>query len=176
MANDTSHDRIEKEVTLRAPVSRVWKAITDATEFGRWFGVTLDGAFAPGKAITGTFDEGLVDEAALIEHQKRLGLTPAKVKFPAPHAVFGTVERIEPERYFSFRWIPFGIDAEVDPKSEPTTLVEFRLEPIADGTRLTIVESGFDRVPAHRRERAFRMNEGGWAAQAENLRKHVAPR
>jgi uncharacterized protein YndB with AHSA1/START domain len=176
MASDMSHDRIEKEVTLRAPVSRVWKAISDATEFGRWFGVKLDGVFAPGKTITGTFDEGLADEAAMIEHQKRLGLTPSKVRWPGPHAVFGTVERIEPERYFSFRWVPFGIDAEADPQNEPTTLVEFRLEEVAEGTRLTIVESGFSRLPAHRRGRAFRMNEGGWTAQAENLGKHVEPR
>ncbi len=176
MTSDTSHDRIEKEIALRAPVSRVWKAIVDAAEFGRWFGVKLDGSFAPGKTITGTFDESLADEAALIEHQKRLGLKPSKLKLPGSHAVFGTVERIEPERYFSFRWVPFGIDAEADPQNEPTTLVEFRLEEVAEGTRLTIVESGFSRVPAHRRERAFRMNEGGWAAQADNLRKYVEHR
>jgi uncharacterized protein YndB with AHSA1/START domain len=87
--------------------------------------------------------------------------------------VFGTVERIEPEHYFSFRWIPYGIDAEIDPKNEPTTLVEFRLEKAGEGTVLTIIESGFDRVPAHRRERAFRMNQGGWAGQSENIRKYV---
>jgi len=86
---------------------------------------------------------------------------------------FCTVERIEPQRYFSFRWIPYGIDAEADVANEPTTLVEFRLEPVAEGTLLTIVESGFDRVPAHRRERAFRMNEDGWATQAENVRRYV---
>jgi uncharacterized protein YndB with AHSA1/START domain len=168
----TSTDRIEKRVTLRAPVSRVWQAIADAREFGRWFGFTLEGDFAPGKRMTGTFD-GALDEAAIVEHQKRLGLRPSKVKLPAERAVFCTVERIEPERYFSFRWVPYGIDAEADPDSEPTTLVEFRLEPVAEGTLLTIMESGFDRVPAHRRERAFRMNEGGWAGQAENLKKHV---
>lgn len=165
-------DRIEKRVTLRAPVSRVWKAISDAEEFGRWFGVKLEGAFVSGKTITGTFGEGL-SEAAIVEYQKKLGLTPSKVKLPESNTVFCTVERIEPEHYFSFRWIPYGIDVEADPENEPTTLVEFRLEKVADGTLLTIVESGFDRVPAHRRERAFRMNEGGWAAQAENLKKHV---
>jgi uncharacterized protein YndB with AHSA1/START domain len=95
------------------------------------------------------------------------------VKLPAGSSVFCTVDRVEPERYFSFRWIPYGIDAEADPENEPTTLVEFILEPAPEGTLLTIVESGFDQVPAHRRARAFRMNEGGWAAQAENLRKHV---
>ena len=165
-------DKIEKRVTLRAPVSRVWRAIADAREFGRWFGFTLEGDFEPGRRMKGTFN-GTLDEAALLEHQKNLGLRASKVKLPDHDAVFCTVERIEPERYFSFRWIPYGIDAEADPDNEPTTLVEFRLEATAEGTLLTIVESGFDRVPAHRRERAFRMNEGGWAAQAENLTKHV---
>jgi uncharacterized protein YndB with AHSA1/START domain len=168
----TTTDRIEKQVTLRAPVSRVWKAIANAGEFGRWFGFKLEGEFVAGQAIRGTF-EGVFDEAAIIEHQKKVGIKPSKIKLPGPNAVFGTVERIEPERYFSFRWIPYGIDAEVAPENEPTTLVEFRLEPVADGTRVTIVESGFDRVPAHRRERAFRMNEGGWAAQAINLEKYL---
>jgi uncharacterized protein YndB with AHSA1/START domain len=153
-------------------VSRVWRAIADAREFGRWFGFTLEADFAPGRRMTGTFD-GTLDEAALFHHQKSLGLAPSKVRQPDSNAVFCTVERIEPERYFSFRWIPYGIDAEADPDHEPTTLVEFRLEAVPEGTRLTILESGFDRVPAHRRERAFRMNEGGWAAQVESLRKHV---
>jgi uncharacterized protein YndB with AHSA1/START domain len=168
----TSTDRIEKQVTLRAPVSRVWRAIADAEEFGRWFGFTLEGDFAPGRRMKGTFD-GQLDEAAIIGYQKSLGLSPSKVRLPERNAVFCTVERIEPERYFSFRWIPYGIDAEADPDHEPTTLVEFRLEPVAEGTLLTIVESGFDRVPVHRRARAFRMNEGGWVTQAENLKKYV---
>jgi uncharacterized protein YndB with AHSA1/START domain len=167
-----SSERIEKRVSLRAPVSRVWQAIANAKEFGRWFGLELDGVFVAGKPITATFNESL-NEAAIAEYQKKLGLPPSKVKLPEKSTVFCTVERVEPERYFSFRWIPYGIDAEADPKNEATTLVEFRLEKVADGTLLTIVESGFDRVPAHRRERAFRMNEGGWAGQAENLRKHV---
>ncbi len=169
----TTTDRIEKRVTLRAPVARVWRAITDAEEFGRWFGFRLEGAFAPGKTIRGTF-EGEVDESAIVEHQKSLGLQPSRVKLPGANSVFCTVERIEPEHYFSFRWIPYGIDAEADPENEPTTLVEFRLEPDPEGTLLTIVESGFDRVPAHRRNRAFRMNQGGWVAQAGNLEKYVA--
>src|SRR4029079_574333 len=108
-----------------------------------------------------------INEQGIMEHQKKMGLQPSRVKIPEGVSVFGTVERIEPERYFSFRWIPYGIDAEADLENEPTTLVEFRLERAAEaeGTLLTIVESGFDKVPAHRRERAFRMNEGGWAAQ-----------
>ena len=167
-----STDRIEKQVTLRAPLARVWRAIADAREFGKWFGVELDGEFAAGRTITGTW-RGDLTEDMIIEAQKRAGVAPSKVKFPGPNAVFCTVERIEPEQYFSFWWIPYGIDAEADVEREAKTLVEFRLEPVAEGTRLTIVESGFDRVPAHRRERAFRMNQGGWVAQAENLRKHV---
>jgi uncharacterized protein YndB with AHSA1/START domain len=168
-----SYDRIEKRIILRAPVSRVWRAIADAREFGRWFGVKLEGEFVAGKTIAGTFEDVQLNEAAIVEYQKGLGLRPSGVKLPEKNAVFCTVERIEPERYFSFRWIPYGIDAEADPQSEPTTLVEFRLEKVPEGTLLTIVESGFDKVPPHRRERAFRMNEGGWAAQAENIRKHV---
>jgi len=109
----------------------------------------------------------------MMEFQRRSGLEPHPVKLPKGSTVFCTVERIEPERHFSFRWIPFGIDTAVDPVNEPTTLVEFDLAPVPEGTRLTIVESGFDRVPAHRRERAFRMNTSGWTAQAENIRKHV---
>jgi uncharacterized protein YndB with AHSA1/START domain len=101
------------------------------------------------------------------------GLPPAKINVPGGSTVFCTVERMDPERYFSFRWIPFAIDADVDPATEPTTLVEFTLEPAGDQTRLTIVESGFDRVPAHRRERAFRMNAGGWQAQLDNVRKYI---
>jgi uncharacterized protein YndB with AHSA1/START domain len=167
-----SQDRIEKRVTLRAPVSRVWRAVADAREFGRWFGVELDGEFVPGRSITGTFGDGL-NEAAIAEYQRSLGLPPSKVKLPGKHAVFCTVERLEPERYLSFRWIPYGIDAEIDPRDEPTTLVELRLEAVPEGTLLTIVESGFEQVPPHRRLRAFRMNDAGWAAQAENVRKHV---
>ena len=165
-------DRIEKRVILSAPVSRVWQAITDARKFERWFGVKLEGPFVAGKTILGNFDEGL-DEAAILDFQKSLGLPPSKVKMPESNVVFCTVERIEPEHYFSFRWIPYGIDAEADPQNEPTTLVEFRLETVPEGTLLTIEESGFDRVPAHRRERAFRMNEAGWAGQAENLKRYV---
>jgi uncharacterized protein YndB with AHSA1/START domain len=166
-----STDRIEKQVTLRAPVARVWRAITDAQEFGRWFGFVLDGPFLEGKQMTGTYD-WKIDEGSLMAQQKAMGLTPSRVKVPARTATLFTVERIEPERYFSFRWVPYGIDADAA-DDEPTTLVEFRLEPAGDGTALTIVESGFDRVPAHRRARAFGMNENGWKAQEGNLRKYV---
>jgi uncharacterized protein YndB with AHSA1/START domain len=165
-------DRIEKQVMLRAPISRVWRAIADAREFGRWFGIELSGEFAAGTTLTGTFVEE-INEVAILEYQQKLGLPPSKVRLPEKNLVFCTVERVEPPRYLSFRWIPYGIDAEVDPRNEPTTLVEFRLEEAPEGTLLTIAESGFDRVPAHRRERAFRMNQAGWAGQAANISKHV---
>ena len=165
-------DRIEKRVILRAPIARVWRAITDAKEFGRWFGIDLEGEFEVGKSITGTFNAGL-NEAAIHDYQKKLGLPPSKVKLPERHSVFCTVERIEPQEYFSFRWIPYGVDADCDPETEPTTLVEFRLAQAAHETLLTIVESGFERVPVHRRERAFRMNEGGWSAQAQTIQNYI---
>lgn len=167
-----SFNRIEKRVTLQAPLSRVWQAIANAGEFGRWFGIELEGDFVVGKPIRGTFNVP-INEAAIFEYQKKRGLPRSKVKLPEKSFVFCTAERIEPEGYFSFRWIPYGIDADIDPETEPTTLVEFHLEKAAEGTLLTIAESGFDGVPAHRRERAFRMNEGGWAGQAENIRNYV---
>jgi uncharacterized protein YndB with AHSA1/START domain len=115
----------------------------------------------------------LPDPSTILEYQRSLGLEPADVRLPDGPIVFCTVERIEPERYFSFRWIPYGIDAAVDLRTEPTTLVEFFLEPSGQDTVLTIVESGFDRVPTSRRQRAFLMNDGGWTAQSENIRRHV---
>ncbi|OVZ57875.1 vanillate O-demethylase oxidoreductase VanB [Pigmentiphaga sp. NML080357] len=170
----STHDRIEKQIVLRAPVERVWRALTDVGEFGQWFGVKLDQPFAPGRTMTGTFEGGF-DEEEFRQYQHALGLPPSDIRQPLPNAVFCTVERMEPPRVFSFRWIPFGIDAECDPEQEPTTLVEFLLEAVPEGTRLTITESGFERVPLHRRQRAFMMNDGGWSAQAENLRRHVEP-
>jgi uncharacterized protein YndB with AHSA1/START domain len=165
-------NKIEKEVLLRAPVSRVWRSITDAQEFSRWFGFELHGQFAPGIAVLGTF-RGTLDENAIIAHQQSLGVVPSKIRMPGPNTTFCTVEKMESERLFSFRWIPYGIDAEADIQSEPTTLVEFHLEAVAQGTRLRIIESGFDAIPAHRRQRAFRMNEGGWTAQLNNVKRHV---
>lgn len=167
-----SFDRIEKQVVIRAPRARVWQAIRNAREFGSWFGVNLEDEFAVGKQIRGTFN-GSIDEAAIMEHQRKMGLPPAKIRQLETEFVFCTVEQIIPQRFFSFRWIPYGIDASVDPKTEPTTLVEFQLEEIAEGTLLRIVESGFEGVPEHRRERAFRMNDGGWTAQAENVKRYV---
>lgn len=147
-----STDRIEKTVFLRAPRSRVWRAIATPEEFGAWFGVNLDGAFAPGKRVSGRMTiKGF-------EH------LPMEI----------TIDRVEPERLFSYRWHPYAIDPKVDYSAEPMTLVEFRLEDAPGGTQLTVTESGFDRIPASRRAEAFRMNEGGWASQLRNIERHVA--
>jgi uncharacterized protein YndB with AHSA1/START domain len=150
--NLTDTDRIEKTVTLRASRSRVWRAITTPQEFGEWFRVKLDGRFVEGSAVRGT-----------ITHPGYEHLTMEL-----------QIERVEPERYFAYRWHPYAIKADVDYSSEPTTLVEFRLEDAGEGTLLTIVESGFDRIPPARRAEAFRMNEQGWAEQARNIERHVS--
>jgi len=145
-------DRIEKNILLRAPKARVWRALTNADEFGSWFGVKLESGFAVGRPVMG------------------------KITHPGyEHLTFeATVERMEAEQLFAFRWHPYAVDPKIDYSQEPTTLVEFRLEEVADGTLLTVVESGFDRIPAGRRAEAFRMNAQGWAAQLENIQSHVA--
>ncbi|MEJ7602001.1 MAG: SRPBCC family protein [Kofleriaceae bacterium] len=144
-------DRIEKQITLRAPRARVWRALTRAEEFGSWFGVKLESEFALGQPIKG------------------------KITHPGfTHLTFeAVVEKLEPEHTFAMRWHPAAVDPAVDYAPEPTTLVELTLEEVAGGTQLTIVESGFDRLPAARRAEAFRMNGDGWTAQLDNIRRHV---
>ena len=147
-----STDRIEKKIVLGAPRSRVWRAIANVEEFNTWFGVKLEGKFAPGARVTGKITTPGYDHLTMDV----------------------TVEKVEPERLFSLRWHPYAIDPKVDYSGEPTTLVEFRLEDVAGGTQLTVVESGFDKIPADRRAEALRMNEGGWAEQLKNIERHVA--
>ena len=86
------------------------------------------------------------------------------------------VQTMEPERLFSFRWHPYAVDPTIDYSREPATLVEFTLQATATGTLLIVVESGFDAVPAARRAEAFRMNEGGWTEQMQNIAHHVGAR
>jgi uncharacterized protein YndB with AHSA1/START domain len=146
-------DRIEKQMLIRAPQSRVWRAISDKTEFGSWFGVKLPaGAFTAGESVRGN------------------------ITYPGYEHLTMDIELVEvtPERQLSYRWHPYAIDPAVDYSSEPTTLVTFTLEEAAEGTLLRVVESGFDQVPLHRRDEAFRMNEGGWTAQMKNIERHVA--
>jgi uncharacterized protein YndB with AHSA1/START domain len=152
-ASETSStDRIEKKITINAPRSRVWRAISDSREFGTWFRMNLDGPFVAGEPILGR-----------ITHP---GFEHVTVDM--------RVERIQPEHYFSYKWHPYAIDPNSDYTKEPMTLVEFMLEEVKDGTAVTIVESGFDRIPLGRRAEAFRMNEKGWEGQAKNLARHVA--
>ena len=145
-------DRIEKQITLRAPRSRVWRALTTAEEFGTWFGVVLDGAFGPKSSLSGRITTKGYE-----------------------HLLFQLeVQSIEPEHYFSYRWHPYAIDPNIDYSLEPMTLVEFRLEETKEGTRLEVIESGFDHIPLARRAEAFRMNSGGWEAQLKNIERYVA--
>jgi len=144
-------DRIEKHIELKAPVSRVWRALTDYREFGEWFRVKLDGPFVAGQVSRG------------------------QITYPGyEHLKWeAVVQKLEPERLFSFTWHPYAVDPKVDYSKEPQTLVEFKLEKTPTGTRLLLTESGFDRIPAARRMEAFRMNDGGWTEQMKNIERHV---
>jgi uncharacterized protein YndB with AHSA1/START domain len=144
-------DRIEKRIELKAPVARVWRALTDYREFGEWFRVKIDGPFVPGEVSRG--------------HITHPGYEHLQWE--------AVVTAMEPERLFSFTWHPYAIDPKVDYSTEPQTLVEFRLEKTAQGTLLTVAESGFDKIPAGRRPEAFRMNENGWAQQMKNIERYV---
>ena len=144
-------DRIEKQIELKAPVARVWRALTDYKEFGQWFGVNLEAPFVPGETTRGN------------------------ITYPGyEHVVMEVVvQTMEPERLFSFHWHPAAVEPDVDYSKEPPTLVEFRLEQVGDGTLLQVTESGFDAIPAARRDEAFRMNEGGWTQQVKNIKAYV---
>ncbi len=158
-------DRIHKEVVLAAPLTRVWRAISDARELGAWFGCELDGDFVAGQQMTGRIRPTEAD--------------PEVAKLQEPHTgkpFTIWVERIEPERVFAFRWHPFAIEPGVDYSAEPTTLVEFTIEAVPGGTKLTITESGFSRIPLARRAAAFTANDGGWSHQATLVAKYLALR
>jgi len=145
-------DQIEKEIFLRAPIDRVWRALADTREFGRWFGANLpDGAFTSGARVRGPITyEGY-------EH----------LHFDV------VVERVEPPALLSMRWHPSAIDPSVDYESEPTTLVTFQLREVEGGTQLTVTESGFDALPEWRRSDAYRGNDEGWSEQMRNIERHV---
>ncbi|KUH92582.1 SRPBCC family protein [Mycobacterium sp. IS-1556] len=158
-----STDRIEKEVLLKAPLARVWRAISDADEFGQWFGVRFDGPFVAGRSVTGVMTPTVVDADVAKAQEPYAGTADA-----------WHIEAVEPQRRLAFRWHPYGVEEGVDVTDEPTTLVEFTLEETADGVLLRIVESGFDALPAERRASAFEGNSEGWAAQVELVRKYLA--
>lgn len=156
-------DRIEKKILLRAPRARVWRALTDAEEFGHWFGVKFDGPFVPGAVQRGVIVPTTVDADVAKAQQEYAGM-PFEI----------TVDRIEPERLFAFRWHPFAVERGVDYSGEPTTLIVFTVEEVPNGTVLTVTESGFDRIPLARRAQAFTANEQGWAMVIRLIEKHLA--
>lgn len=145
-------NRIEKQIELKAPVSRVWQALIDYKEFGEWFRVKLDSPFIPGKTTQG------------------------QITYPGyEHITMKVnVQKMEVEKFFSFTWHPYAVNPSIDYSIETPTLVEFSLEKINNGTLLTVTESGFDKIPAHRRSEAFRMNNNGWAEQLKNIEVHIA--
>jgi len=156
-------DRIEKNVLLRAPRSRVWRALTDSKEFGSWFGMRLDGPFAPGAKLRGVITPTTVDAEVAAMQQPYAGKEFELV-----------VDRIEAERLFSFQWHPYDVQPGIDYLKEPMTLVTFTLEEQKGGVLLTVVEAGFDKIPLSRRAEAFKANEGGWAKQMELIAKYLA--
>jgi uncharacterized protein YndB with AHSA1/START domain len=156
-------DRIEKNILLRAPLARVWRALTDSAEFGTWFGVKFDGPFTPGARMHGTIVGTTVDpEVAKAQSAHK----------DVPFEI--TIEQMVPEKLFSFRWHPHGVEPGIDYSSEPTTLVEFTLQDAAGGVTLTVTESGFDQIPLARRAKAFSANEQGWSIQMRLISEYLA--
>ena len=145
---------IEKRIELKAPVARVWRALTDHREFGEWFRVRVDGPFVAGQAASG------------------------QITYPGYEHIRwqAVIRKLEPEKLFSFTWHPYAIDPKKDYSHESPTLVEFRLEPTASGTLLVVTETGFDKLPADRGPDALRMNDSGWSTQLQNIARHVAQR
>ena len=158
-----STDRIEKKVLLHAPLARVWRAISDSTEFGAWFGVRFDGPFVAGAKMRAVITPTAVDAEV------------AAMQKPYDGTVFAiTIEQMVPQRLFSFRWNPHALEPGVDYSKEPATLVAFALEEAAGGVLLTITESGFDQIPLARRAKAFAANEQGWTMQVKLIGKYLA--
>jgi uncharacterized protein YndB with AHSA1/START domain len=156
-------DRIEKKILLRAPRKRVWQALADSTEFGSWFGLKFDGPFKPGALIRGVIAPTTVN-AEVAKAQKQYEGMAFEI----------TIEQMEPERLFSLRWHPFAVERGVDYSAEPTTLVVFALEEVANGVMLTVTESGFDQIPLERRAKAFTSNEQGWAIMVKVIEEYLA--
>ena len=158
-----STDCIEKKILLRAPRSRVWRAISDPEQFGAWFGVKVEGPFTPGTALCGRLVGTQVNEE-IAAAQRQYAHMPFEM----------VVDRVEPEHRFSFRWHPFAVEEGVDYSGEPMTLVTFSLEETPEGVLVTVTESGFDQIPIERRARAFAANEGGWSVVITLLDTYVS--
>jgi uncharacterized protein YndB with AHSA1/START domain len=157
-----STDRVQKKILIKAPRSRVWRAISDSNEFGHWFGVRFTEPFKANTPVKGTLIGTAVDPEIHQAQQKHAGLSFEFV-----------IDRIEPERLFSFRWHPHAVDRNRDYSAEPMTLVEFTLESQGNHTLLTVTESGFDQIPLSRREEAFKANDGGWGLVIGLVEKYL---
>jgi uncharacterized protein YndB with AHSA1/START domain len=162
VASMTTPDRIEKQLVLRASRERVWSAISEARQFGSWFGVELKGEFVAGATVIGRIAATKVDPEVAKLQQPYIGF-PFEIR----------IERMEPMDLFSFRWHPYAVDRSADYSAEPMTLVEFRLQELVQGTLLTITESGFNCIPLERRAKAFTSNDGGWAHQLQLIEKYL---
>jgi uncharacterized protein YndB with AHSA1/START domain len=158
-----STDCIEKKILPHAPRKRIWRALSDSTEFGTWFGMNFDGPFVPGAVMRGVI-VGTKVNAEVAKAQKEYEGMSGEI----------TIERIEPERLFSFRWHPFAVERGVDYSAEPTTLIVFTLEETPDGVLLTVTESGFDQIPLERRSKAFTANEQGWTMALKLIEEYLA--
>lgn len=155
-------DRIEKQVLLRAPRAKVWRALSNSAEFGLWFGMKVEGPFVAGATVRGVIMPTTVNEEV------------AKMQKAYEGKAFELqIVKVEPERIFSFRWHPYAVEREVDYAKEPTTLVVFELHDAEGGVLLTVTESGFDQIPLERRAKAFKSNDGGWAKQMELINVYV---
>ena len=154
---------IQRSIVAAAPRERVWRALSEAEQFGTWFGVRFDGPFVEGERLTGKIAPTQVD-AEVAAMQTPYEGTPFE----------WLVEKIEPMRRIAFRWHPFGIDKTIDHSHEPMTLIVFELHDAPGGILLTVTESGFDKLPPERRAKAFAANEGGWEHQMKLIRKYLA--
>jgi len=140
--------KIERKTLIRAPRSRVWRALTTSQDFSKWFSADLEGSFAPGKRLD------MVSTHACGNGQ----------------SFYVIVERMEPEHTFSWRWHPGSAKADED----GSTLVEFHLEEVQDGTLVTVTETGFDHISLARRAKAFKENDRGWEMQMESLKQYAS--
>jgi uncharacterized protein YndB with AHSA1/START domain len=124
-------NQIRKQIEIAAPVERVWTALTDSRQFGEWFLTRMDGPFVAGQPVGGQ-----------ITHP---GYEHLRMEI--------VVQAIEPETLFSFTWHPYATDPKVDYSQEESTLIEFRLQPVAGGT--------------------FLRNDNGWVQQMKNIQTYV---
>jgi uncharacterized protein YndB with AHSA1/START domain len=148
--------QVNRSTIIRAPRSKVWKALTELDQFCKWFSVAR------------------VDPRA----QFQPGVTARLISThegPCKGFEFAMdVVDIVPETLFAWQWHPGAPIAGEDLSAEPKTRVEFRLEDAEGGTRVTITESGFDALFAHRRASAYQDNEGGWKIQMLALEQYVS--